>query len=218
MPTQRDFACPRSRLIIPYHISTTQQATVTIIITDHQTRIKVEIAIPDNISVKMNIATKLLLFLLHSILNLQTITASLTCTSYTSIIDIHAALQSSTNINICASSTPISWSVTNLTHLTPKLDALNKIYLNDGRNYKFNCIIASGQSTPPSEKRCIFDFTPSNDVTLSTSDTYGGFVLQNDKTTLSMNGFEFRNRVTKGSMFYTQSGSTLDIKNCVFRK
>ena len=116
-------------------------------------------------------------------------------------------------IAICASSTPITWT------MAPSSggfdDGLNRITLNANSNqvFKLLCVIR----TTSDFDRCIIDFAPAQGVVLDSSSQYGGFVLGNQNQLL-VNGFEFNNYKTKGPMFYNGQGSTLTIQNSVFKE
>ena len=166
--------------------------------------------------------------ILYLLLLLATTTSTLaaTCTNYTSITDLYTTIfksppstSSVITINICATSTPLSWSITSRDGPQPKLDTGSRIYLNQNTNQEFvlNCISSDGNlAVAEEEERCVIDFTPQ--VTLDATDSYGGFVLQNFNK-LRINGnFVWKNRLTKDSLFYVQDGSGLFVSGSTFKE
>jgi len=157
----------------------------------------------------------------------STLASSVTsCTNYTSITDLYTTIfksppstSSVITINICASSNPLSWSITSKDPLIPKLDTGSRIYLNQNTNQEFvlNCISTDGNlAVAEEEESCVIDFTPQ--VTLEPTDSYGGFVLRKSNT-LRINGnFVWKNRLTKDSLFYVQDGSELFVSGSTFRE
>ena len=165
--------------------------------------------------------------ILYLLLLLATTTSTLaaTCTNYTSITDLYTTIfksppstSSVITINICATSTPLSWSITSRDGPQPKLDTGSRIYLNQNINQEFvlNCITDEAPFTAEEEESCVIDFTPQ--VTLDPTDSHAGFVLQNSNK-LRINGnFIWKNRLTKDSLFYVQDGSELFVSGSTFRE
>jgi len=121
-------------------------------------------------------------------------------------------------INICASPTPLTWSITSRDGPQPKLDTGSRIYLNQNTNQEFvlNCITDEAPFIAEEEKSCVIDFTPQ--VTLEPADSYSGFVLRKSNK-LRINGnFVWKNRLTKDSLFYVQEGSGLFVSGSTFRE
>ena len=152
------------------------------------------------------------------------------CSTYadaTALLDAFETARESTGtktIAVCASSTPIAWSMTSITRnattnvvtsYAPKLDTNNQIWLNTNANqvFKLLCVIPETADYD----RCIVDFAPAQGVVFDSLSQYGGFILKN-KNQLVVDGFEFMNRATKGPIFYNQEGSVLTIKNSVFKE
>ena len=138
-------------------------------------------------------------------------TAAANCAVFADAAGLQDAFRTSTDgvVNVCAGAAPLRWDE------TAGLDALGKIYLNaarDVRTYRLRCVIAPASSAD----RCLVDFDPADPASLSPSDQYGGFVLQ-DARELVVDGFEFVNRRGKNAIFYVQHGSRLEIANSVFR-
>ena len=115
----------------------------------------------------------------------STSTLAVACTNYTSITDLYTTIfksppstSSVITINICASSIPLSWSITSKDPLIPKLDTGSRIYLNQNTNQEFvlNCISTDDNlAVAEEEESCVIDFTPQ--VTLDPTDSYAGFVV-----------------------------------------
>lgn len=151
--------------------------------------------------------------------------STVACTSYSSIVELYDDIVSATagsnpemnvRLYVCASSTPISWEITDADGPVPKLDALGKIYLNRiaGQTFTLNCVVQVGGASD--YDRCILDFGSPN-VTFDPTDAYQGFIIQ-DSNHLTLNGFELVGRQTKNAMFTIQTGGGLTIQNSVIRK